>query len=70
MAAIDEVKAWLEDFKKDGSIRTDFPPPSDEECYNPIEHAPRRQIEELRDKHLRHIVWRYSRYHPDLPIGI
>ena len=62
MSAIDEVREWLEEFKKDGSIRTDFPPPADEECYNPVECAPRERIEELRDKHLRHIVeWAYER---------
>jgi len=31
MSAIDEVRKWLEELKKDGSIRTDFPPPADEE---------------------------------------
>jgi len=62
MSAINEVREWLEEFKKDGSIRTDFPPPADEECYNPVERAPRERIEELRDKHLRHIVkWAYEK---------
>ena len=62
MTAIDEVREWGEELKKDGSIRVDIPPSSKDECYNPIEQAPRERVEELRDKHLRHIVhWAYEK---------
>ncbi|MDY6969530.1 MAG: hypothetical protein SVR08_12870 [Spirochaetota bacterium] len=62
MAAIDEVRGWLEEFKRDGSIRVDLPPQPNDECFNHIEHAPREHVVELRDKHLRHIVhWAYEK---------
>ncbi|MEW6034535.1 MAG: hypothetical protein AB1603_06750 [Chloroflexota bacterium] len=60
MTAIEEVRAHLRRLKREGPVRTSLPPGSDEPSYNPIECAPRKKLERLRDEHLRHIVeWAY-----------
>ncbi len=61
MAAIDEVREYLAQLEVEGSVRTNVPPRVEAEYYNSIECAPRERIEELRDKHLRHIIsWAYK----------
>jgi len=62
MATIDEVREYAKEFKKEGSLRVNLPPMADGKYYNPIESAPREKLEQLRDKHLCHIVrWAYEK---------
>ena len=62
MAIIDEVREYAKELNKEGSLRTNLPPKANEKYYNPVEGAPRKQLEQLRDKHLRHIVkWAYEK---------
>ncbi len=62
MATIDEARQNIKELEEEGSLRANLPPKANEKFYNPIEGAPREKLEQLRDKHLRHIVrWAYEK---------
>ena len=62
MSAISEVKAFHVQAKKEGSLRSHVPPRPEERFYSPLESAPRKKLEEIRDWRLRHIVnWAYRK---------
>jgi phenylacetate-coenzyme A ligase PaaK-like adenylate-forming protein len=63
MAAIDELRGFVEQLKREGSIRSDLPPAKEEKYFNPFaETMPRDKLSELRDAHIRHIVnWAYEK---------
>lgn len=63
MNPINQLRDYIEQLKKEGSIRTDLPPGKEERFYNPaIETSPRNKIETIRDSHIRYMVkWAYEK---------
>ncbi|MFA4911252.1 MAG: hypothetical protein WC649_09465 [Desulfobacteria bacterium] len=63
MNPINQLRDYIEQLKKEGSIRTDLPPGKEERFYNQaIETAPRAKIETVRDSHIRYMVkWAYEK---------
>jgi phenylacetate-coenzyme A ligase PaaK-like adenylate-forming protein len=63
MAAIDEMRGYIAELKKEGSIRTDLPPRREEKYFNPyMETMPRDRVLEMRDRRLCFLVkWAYEK---------
>jgi phenylacetate-coenzyme A ligase PaaK-like adenylate-forming protein len=63
MAAIDELREYFAKLRKEGSLRTDYPPKREEKYFDPVvETLPRDKLEKLRDERIRYIVkWAYEK---------